>query len=121
VTPANQQVRAQVGQLAPAVQAATGETVQVAWVDPGDPGDPAAPAAQQPGLRLEGVKLPEAQKGLVLLPRRWVVEPSFGWRARFRRWARDDARLPDPLKGLHFLAFALRMAQRFVQCLAFCL
>jgi transposase len=70
---------------------------------------------------LEGVKLPEAQKGLVLLPRRWVVEPSFGWMARFRRLARDYQRLPDPLKGLHFLALALLMAQRFVQSMAFCL
>jgi transposase len=122
VTPANEQDRAQVGQLAPAVQQATGETVQVAWVDPGSTGDQAAPAAEKPGLRLEGVKLPDAKKGFVLLPRRWVVERSFGWMARFRRLARDYQRLPAAsLKGLHFLAFAILMAQRFVQSMAFCL
>lgn len=33
------------------------------------------------------VKLPEAKRGFVLLPRRWVVEPSFDWAARFRRLA----------------------------------
>ena len=36
---------------------------------------------------LEVVKLPEAKRGFVLLPRRWVVERSFGWAARFRRLA----------------------------------
>ena len=77
--------------------------------------------AEAHGLLLEVVKLPEARKGFVLLPRRWVVERSFGWMARFRRLARDYERLPETLKGLHFLAFAILMAQRFVQCMAFCL
>jgi transposase len=63
----------------------------------------------------------EARKGFVLLPRRWVDERSFGWMARFRRLARDYQHLPDSLKGLHFLAFAILMAHRFVQCMAFCL
>lgn len=121
VTPANEQDRDQVGQLAQAVQEATGGTVQLAFVDQGYTGDAAAQAAQAPGLQLQVVKLPEAKKGFVLLPRRWVVERSFGWMARFRRLARDYERLPDTLKGLHFLAFAILMAHRFVQCMAFCL
>ena len=120
VTPANEQDRAQVGQLAQAVQEATGETVEVAFVDQGYTGDEAAQAAEEQGMRLEVVKLPEAKKGFVLLPRRWVVERSFGWMARFRRLARDYERLPDTLRGLHFLAFAILMAHRFVQCMAFC-
>lgn len=67
------------------------------------------------------MKLPAAKRGFVLLPRRWVVERSFGWMARFRRLARDYERLPGTLQGLHCLAFAILMAQRFVQCMAFCL
>lgn len=121
VTPANEQDRHQVGELAQAVQEATGQTVELAFVDQGYTGDDAAQAAQTHGLHLEVVKLPEAKKGFVLLPRRWVVERSFGWMARFRRLARDYERLPDTLKGLHFLAFAILMAHRFVQCMAFCL
>jgi hypothetical protein len=35
--------------------------------------------------------------------------------------ARDYERLPDTLKGLHFLAFAMLMAQRFIHAMAFCL
>ena len=121
VTPANDQDRTQVERLAQAVQEVTGDTIAVAFVDQGYTGDDAAQAAQTHGIHLEVVKLPEAKKGFVLLPRRWVVERSFGWIARFRRLARDYERLPDTLKGLHFLAFAILMAARFVQCMAFCL
>jgi len=53
-----------------------------------------------------------------LLPRRWVVERSFGWAARFRRLARDYERLPETLAGLHFLAFAVLMLKRFTDLMA---
>ena len=58
------------------------------------------------GIQLEVVKLPEAKRGFVLLPRRWVVERTFAWTARFRRLARDYERLPETLAGLHFIAIA---------------
>lgn len=109
VTPANEQERAQVAQLAQAVQAATGQSVEVAYVDQGYTGDEPAQAAANQGMRLEVVKLEEAKRGFVLLPRRWVVERSFAWAARFRRLARDYERLPQTLAGLHFLVFAVLM------------
>jgi transposase len=121
VTPANEQDRAQVGQLAQQVQAVTGESLELAFVDQGYTGETAHQQAAQAGIQLEVVKLPAVKKGFVLLPRRWVVERSFGWMARFRRLARDYERLPDTLKGLHFLAFAILMAHRFVQHMAFLL
>ncbi len=118
VTPANEQERAQVAKLAAAVQEVTGQTVELAYVDQGYTGDqPAADAAAQ-GIRLEVVKLPEAKRGFVLLPRRWVVERSNAWVARFRRLARDYERLPETLKGLHLLAFALLMLKRFITAIA---
>jgi transposase len=58
------------------------------------------------------VKPPEAKKGFVLLPRRWVVERSFAWMARFRRLARDYERLSQTLKGLHHVAFSFLMLRR---------
>ncbi len=118
VTPANEQDRAQVGELAREVQEVTGETVELAFVDQGYTGDTAAEEATTHGIRLEVVKLSEAKKGFVLLPRRWVVERSFGWAARFRRLARDYERLPETLAGLHFLAFAVLMLKRFIEVLA---
>ncbi len=60
-------------------------------------------------MALEVVKLPEAKKGFVLLPRRWVVERSFTWAARFRRLARDYERLLETLAGLHYVVFAVLM------------
>ena len=118
VTAANAQERAQVGDLAAAVQEATGETVEVAFVDQGYTGEEPAAAAAAQGIRLEVVKLPEAKRGFVLLPRRWVVERSFAWLARFRRLARDYEHLPETLKGLHLLAFGILMLKRFVTAMA---
>jgi len=118
VTPANEQDRAQVEELARQVQEVTEQSVELAYVDQGYTGDSAAEAAQSQGMQLEVVKLPEAKKGFVLLPRRWVVERSFGWAARFRRLARDYERLPETLAGLHYLAFAILMLKNFVQVMA---
>jgi len=118
VTPANEQDRAQVGALAKKVQEATGESVELAYVDQGYTGETAAEEAAAHGMRLEVIKLAEAKKGFVLLPRRWVVERSFGWAARFRRLARDYERLPETLAGLHFLAFAVLMLKRFADLMA---
>jgi transposase len=109
VTPANEQERAQVAALAQAVQEATGQSVEVAFVDQGYTGPEPAEAAEAHGMRLEVVKLPEAKRGFVLLPRRWVVERSFAWASRFRRLARDYERLPETVAGLHFLVFACLM------------
>ncbi len=112
VTPANANDRAAVADLAEAVQDATGESVELAYVDQGYTGESAAADAQAHGIRLEVVKLPEARRGFVLLPRRWVVERSFAWTARFRRLARDYERLPEMLAGLHLIAFACTMLRQ---------
>lgn len=114
VTPANEQDRAQVAALAEQIQEGTGESVEVAFVDQGYTGDQPAADAEAHGIRLEVVKLPTAKHGFVLLPRRWVVERSFAWMARFRRLARDYERLADTLAGLHFVAFAMLLAHRFI-------
>ena len=118
VTPANEQDRAQVEQVAAAVQAATGETVELAYVDQGYTGEAAAAAAQAHGIQLGVVKLPEAKHGFVLLPRRWVVERGFAWAARFRRLARDYERLATVLAGYHFLAFSCLMLHHFMHLMS---
>ena len=118
VTAADEQERAQVAALAGKVQEATGGSVGLAYVDQGYTGDAPAADARARGIELAVVKLPEAKKGFVLLPRRWVVERSFAWAARFRRSARAYERLPETLAGLHFLAFAILMLKRLVEVLA---
>jgi transposase len=121
VTPANEQERAQVKKLSEEVQEATGHSVEVAFVDQGYTGDKPEEAARTAGIELIVVKLAEAKKGFVLLPRRWVVERSFGWMTRFRRLIRDYERAPETLRGLHFVAFAILMAHNFVKTMAYIL
>jgi transposase len=72
----------------------------------------AAQAAEAHHRQLEVVKPPEAKKGFVLLPKRWVVERSHAWAVRFRRLARDDEQWAEPLAGLPVVAFAILMRQR---------
>jgi transposase len=77
-----------------------------------------AQAAQEAHVRhmqLKVVKLSAAKKGFVLLPKRWVVERSNAWAARFRRLTRDYEQLAETLAGLHFVAFTILMLKRFVE------
>lgn len=116
VTPANQDDRTQVEALSQELQEATGQSVRIAFVDQGYTGENAAQQASKHSIELCVVKLQEAKRGFVLLPRRWVVERSFAWATRFRRLAKDYERLPETVAGLHFLAFACLMLK---QCFAF--
>lgn len=109
VTAADEQDRAQVERLAEQVQQITGDSVELAYVDQGYTGEAAKEAAAQHGIQLEVVKHTQAKRGFVLLPRRWVVERSFAWAARFRRLARDYERLSRTLAGFHYFAFACLM------------
>lgn len=84
-------------------------TVKIAFADQGYTCDEPAQAARDAGMDLQMIKPPATKKGFALLPRRWVVERSFGWLNRVRRLARDYARLPGILSGLHFVVFAMLM------------
>jgi transposase len=112
VTPANVDDRAEVGKLAEAVQQATGESVELIYVDQGYTGEKADEAAKAQGVELCVVKLSEAKKGFVLLPKRWVVERSFAWMTRCRRLVKDYERYAETLAGLHVVAFACLMLKR---------
>ncbi len=106
VIPADEQERAQVKELAEEVQAVTGGSMEIADVDQGYIGDQPAQDAKAAGMEVVVVKLAEAKKGFVLLPKRCIVERGFAWASQFRRLARDFERTPEALRGLHFVAFA---------------
>lgn len=115
VTPANEQERAQVDEVVQKVQEATHQMVEVVYADQGYTGETAAHDASKHGAELVVVKLPEAKKGFVLLPKRWVIERSFAWTARFRRLAKDYERLASSFAGLHWLAFISLMLNSLFQ------
>lgn len=111
-TPANEQDRTQRAAVAERAQAVTGQRIELAVVDQGYTGKEPAQAAAVQGIQLEVVKLPEAKRGFVRRPRRWVVERSFAWVSRCRRLARDYERLPETVNGWHCVAFAcLRLSR----------
>ena len=87
------------------MQAATGDSVDLAYVDQGYSGDRPAAAAEKQGIKLEVVKLPDVKRGIVLLPPRWVVERSFAWATRFRCLVKDYEGYASTLAGLHLVAF----------------
>ena len=115
VTPADEQERDQIGKLAEEVQAVTKKSVKVCYADQGDTGDCPAQAAKDAGIELIVITLPEAKKGFALLPKRWGVERSFAWAARFRRLARDFERTSEILRGLHFVVFSILMLHHLVR------
>lgn len=58
------------------------------------------------------VKKLEDQKGFVVLPRRWVIERSFGWLVKQRRLTRDHEKNPRHHEAFVYLAFIGIMTQR---------
>ena len=121
VTTGKEQERDQVADLAAAVQEATGQMVTLAYADQGYTGNQPVADAGAHGITLEVVKPDRTKtskskskkKGFVLLPRRWVVDRSFGWMGRFRRLARDYERLSVTLAGWHWVAFGLLLLHRW--------
>jgi transposase len=112
VTAANWQERAVVGELAEKVQEVTSANVEVTFVDQGYTGAQAADDAAEHGIELMVVAHHQAKRGFVLLPRRWVVERTFGWLGRLRRLTRDYDRLTETLAGWHWVAFIALMLGR---------
>ncbi len=65
--------------------------LRLLWVDGGYSGEPFAQFVKElrPKLQVEVVKRSDDSSGFDVLPRRWVVERTFGWLMRQRRLVRD--------------------------------
>jgi putative transposase len=67
-------------------------------------------AVRQPfGWVLEIVKRSEDVKGFQVLPRRWVVERTFGWLGRYRRLSRDFEHTVLSSETMVYIASVRRM------------
>jgi putative transposase len=72
-----------------------------------------AEVRKQLGWRLEVVRRPADAKGFTVLPRRWVVERSFGWLGRYRRLCRDFEHTTVSSEAMVYLA-SIRRTLRVV-------
>jgi transposase len=115
--PAHEQDRTTAAPLVEKVQDATGGSIEIAYADQAYGGQETAQAVAEKGVELVIVKREPDQKGFVVLPKRWVVERSFGWIARCRRLLRDFERLAEVLTGLHMVAFTGIMLHQIIRLL----
>ena len=67
------------------------------------------------GIPLEIVKRSDTAKGFVVLPKRWIVERTFGWLGRCRRLAKDFENLHRNSGGFFILAMIRLMLRRIAR------
>jgi putative transposase len=70
-------------------------------------------------VRLDMVKRPEGIKGFLLLPKRWIVERTFGWCGRYRRLAKDDEYLTQTSEAMIRVAMIHLMVRRLARLTCF--
>jgi putative transposase len=67
------------------------------------------------GWTVEVVKRPAGQQGFQVLPRRWVVERTFGWLGRFRRLSKDYEDQVETSEALIYAAMSRLMLRRLAR------
>jgi putative transposase len=64
---------------------------------------------------LDIIKRSDSQRGFVVLPRRWVVERTFGWLGRYRRLSKDYEELPRTSEAMVYGAMIHLMIRRLAR------
>ena len=64
------------------------------------------------GFLLQIVRRDPNRKGFYVLPRRWVVERTFGWFGRYRRLSKDDEEVPQSSESMIYIAMIHLMVRR---------
>jgi transposase len=84
------------------------------WVDGGYTGEEFAGKARahRPQLEVEVVKRSDTAQGFEVLPKRWIVERTFGWLMRHRRLVRDYETTPESAEAFVFVAMIRIMSNR---------
>jgi putative transposase len=92
--------------------------LRLLWADQADRGDV---GAWRWGLRpwrkvrLEIVTRPDGTTGFLRLPKRWMVERTFAWLARYRRLSTDDASLTRTSEAMIRVAMIHLMIRRLAR------
>jgi len=82
------------------------------WADGGYAGELVAWVKSTLGCLLQIIRRPEGTKGFQILPRRWVVERTFGWLGRYRRLSKDYERTTESSEAMVYIAMIHVMVRR---------
>ena len=96
---------------------ATGRTsrLKLVWADGSYDKDRVKQAAAAYNWQVQVIKRSDDAKGFELLPRRWVVERTFGWLMHFRRLVRDYERLANSVEAFIYLAMCRLLLSRLAK------
>ena len=93
------------------------ERLILIWADGGYSGNPMVDwVFKLAGWVFEVIKRSDKAKGFVILPRRWVVERTFGWLGRYRRLSKDYEELAESSEALIYAAMVRLMLKRLARC-----
>ncbi len=86
--------------------------LQLIWADGGYAGKLVGWVTEHWGWTVAIVKRAAGEKGFVVLPRRWVVERTFGWLGRYRVLSKDYEQLPESSETLVLIVMIQIMLRR---------
>lgn len=89
--------------------------LQLIWADGGYGGQLVEWVQEMCGWTLEIVKRSDDMVGFQVLPRRWVVERTFGWLNRWRRLSKDYEQLPQTSQAMIYATMSLVMTRRLAR------
>ena len=89
--------------------------LRLIWVDGGYAGKLIDWVRDIYGWILEVVKRRDDIKGFQVLPRRWVVERTFGWLGRYRRLSKDYEGLTETSEAMIYAAMSHLMVRRLAR------
>ena len=90
-------------------------TISHVWADGGYAGRLLPWAKKVLSYTVEVIKRTDKTSGFVVLPRRWVVERTFGWITKHRRCVRDYETLPDHHEAMVTIAMIMTMSRRLAR------
>lgn len=89
--------------------------LKLVWADGGYAGRLIAWVKEYCGLLLQIVKRTDDMRGFQVLPRRWVVERTFGWLGRCRRLSKDYEQNTKSSETMIYVAMIGVMVRRLVK------
>lgn len=89
--------------------------LKLIWADGGYAGKLIEWTRENIHRKLEIVKRSDDVKGFVVLPKRWIVERTFGWLGRYRRLSKDYEQLTENSEAMILIAMINLMSKRLAR------